>query len=777
MRRRTRGAGLTVRTRMLAAFLGLSALALLLAGGAAWFLQRGQLDARIDESLTRSANELRRVAGSGVNPVTGEPFRSADDVVVASIQLTVPAHNEGVLGLREGRAPLVSQQDVRLRLEEDAELVAALSPLVTGDHVVLRSVRTATADYRALVAPVRATGADAGSPAALVLAYDRSAEHAEFAQVFRTYAVVALGALVLIGVVGWVVAGRLLLPIRTLSRTAQRIGETDLSARIPVTGNDDLSDLSRTVNGMLDRLEGAFDSQRRLIDDVGHELRTPLTVVRGHLELMDPHDPTDTTETRDLALDELDRMNRLVDDLVTLATAGRPDFVRPLDTDLGRLLDDVHDKVRTLGDRRWLVDARADVVVRADAQRLTQALLQLAANAVKFSAPGSAVALGSAVSDDGARVRVWVRDEGVGIAPSSRTASSSASRRRRRRARRTPRAPGWGSRSSPRSPTATADACTWTRRPASGRRSRSTSRSSRSPGRTPRRPSTPRPLRGHRADRAHGAVRRDPELPRTPRARTRPARGGPRERGRRSDQDRDRHRDRHGPRRKDHPVSQILVAEDETRIASFVAKGLRAAGYASTTVATGREAFDLASSGDFALLVLDLGLPDQDGFTVLRRLRETGNAIPVIILTARTSVTDTVAGLEGGADDYMAKPFRFEELLARIRLRLRSEPVGEVTVLTHGALSLDLRTRRARTSDREVDLSAREFALAEAFLRNPGQVLSREQLLSRVWGYDFDPGSNVVDVYVRYLRNKLGAEHFVTVRGMGYRLADASRRS
>ena len=180
MRRRARGAGLTVRTRMLAAFLGLSALALLLAGGAAWFLQRGQLDARIDESLVRSANELRRIAGSGVNPVTGEPFRSAEDVVVASIQLTVPAQNEGVLGLREGRTPLVSQQDVRLRLEEDAELVAALSPLVAGDHVVLRSVGTATADYRALVAPVRATGADgAGPPAALVLAYDRSAEHAE----------------------------------------------------------------------------------------------------------------------------------------------------------------------------------------------------------------------------------------------------------------------------------------------------------------------------------------------------------------------------------------------------------------------------------------------------------------------------------------------------------------------------------------------------------------------------------------------------------------------
>ena len=218
-------------------------------------------------------------------------------------------------------------------------------------------------------------------------------------------------------------------------------------------------------------------------------------------------------------------------------------------------------------------------------------------------------------------------------------------------------------------------------------------------------------------------------------------------------------------------MSQILIAEDETRIASFVAKGLRASGYASTTVDTAREAFDLASSGDFDLLVLDLGLPDQDGFTVLRRLREAKVTLPVIILTARTSVTDTVAGLEGGADDYMPKPFRFEELLARIRLRLRVEPAGEVTVLSHGDLSLDLRTRRATATGVEVDLSAREFALAEAFLRNPGQVLSREQLLSRVWGYDFDPGSNVVDVYVRYLRNKLGAERFVTVRGMGYRLA------
>ncbi|WP_324649546.1 response regulator transcription factor [Georgenia sp. H159] len=224
-------------------------------------------------------------------------------------------------------------------------------------------------------------------------------------------------------------------------------------------------------------------------------------------------------------------------------------------------------------------------------------------------------------------------------------------------------------------------------------------------------------------------------------------------------------------------MSQILIAEDEPGISSFITKGLRAAGYASTAVTTGQEALVLALSGDVQLLVLDIGLPDMDGFTVLRRLREAGSTIPVVILTARTSVDDTVAGLEGGADDYMPKPFRFEELLARIRLRLRQgEQTGQDTsVLAFGDLSLDLRTRHATVAGTEVELSAREFSLLETFLSHPGQVLSREQLLDRVWGYDFDPGSNVVDVYVRYLRKKVGAERIVTVRGMGYRLVDITR--
>jgi two-component system copper resistance phosphate regulon response regulator CusR len=217
-------------------------------------------------------------------------------------------------------------------------------------------------------------------------------------------------------------------------------------------------------------------------------------------------------------------------------------------------------------------------------------------------------------------------------------------------------------------------------------------------------------------------------------------------------------------------VSRVLVVEDEPRIAAFVEKGLRANGFATTTVAEGEAALRLAGTGEFDLVVLDLGLPDMDGLDVLRELRRTDRSLPVVILTARDSVHDTVVGLEGGADDYVTKPFRFEELLARIRVRLRDDRAPEETVLTVGNASLDLRTRRASVEGRVAELSAREFALAEMFFRHPGQVLSRQQLLSHVWGYDFEPGSNVVDVYVGYLRRKLGKGLISSVRGMGYRL-------
>jgi DNA-binding response OmpR family regulator len=220
-------------------------------------------------------------------------------------------------------------------------------------------------------------------------------------------------------------------------------------------------------------------------------------------------------------------------------------------------------------------------------------------------------------------------------------------------------------------------------------------------------------------------------------------------------------------------MRRILVIEDEPRIAAFIEKGLRSEGFTPTVAADGITGFDYAMSGEFDLAVLDIGLPGMDGFTLLDQLRSSGSTMPVIVLTARDSGTDTVRGLEGGADDYMAKPFRFAELMARIRLRLRNRtnsPIDQAMVLEHGAVLLDLRTRQASVEGRVRDLSAREFAMAEMFLRHPGQVLSREQLLSHVWGYEYDPGSNVVDVYVGYLRKKLGANLITTVRGMGYRL-------
>lgn len=218
-------------------------------------------------------------------------------------------------------------------------------------------------------------------------------------------------------------------------------------------------------------------------------------------------------------------------------------------------------------------------------------------------------------------------------------------------------------------------------------------------------------------------------------------------------------------------MTRILIAEDEERIVSFLEKGLRSSGYVTTAVFSGHDALAYARDDDFDLLILDLGLPGMDGQEVLRQLRARGERLPVVILTARDGVEDTVAGLEGGADDYVTKPFRFEELLARVRVRLRDgAQTAETTVLSHGSLTLDLRTRRAARDGRTVELTAREFALLETLLRHPDQVLSREQLLSHVWGYDFDPGSNVVDVYVRYLRRKLGADVVETVRGMGYRL-------
>ncbi|ARV62105.1 DNA-binding response regulator [Nostocales cyanobacterium HT-58-2] len=220
-------------------------------------------------------------------------------------------------------------------------------------------------------------------------------------------------------------------------------------------------------------------------------------------------------------------------------------------------------------------------------------------------------------------------------------------------------------------------------------------------------------------------------------------------------------------------MNRILIAEDNPRITSFLETGLQAHGFTTTIATNAHQVVSVASSKEFDLLILDLGLPDKDGLDVLEELRGRGETLPIIVLTARDGLDDTVAGLDGGADDYITKPFRFEELLARIRVQLRNHNVPRVkeeTTLRAADIALDLLTREVWVGDRLVELSTREFILAEVFLRHPMQVMSREQLLNRIWGYDYDPGSNIIDVYVGHLRKKLGSNRIETIRGIGYRL-------
>ena len=217
-------------------------------------------------------------------------------------------------------------------------------------------------------------------------------------------------------------------------------------------------------------------------------------------------------------------------------------------------------------------------------------------------------------------------------------------------------------------------------------------------------------------------------------------------------------------------MSRILIAEDEARIASFLEKGLRAEGFETEIVDDGETAAERARDGDFDLLVLDLGLPSKHGLDVLSELRDRGEKLPVVILTADDETESTVRGLEGGADDYVVKPFVLRELVARIRARLRQSP-ADVSTLRVGDLVLDLHAHECALPDgKVVQLPPREFSLAEVFFRNPERVLTREELLETVWGDDAEASRSLVEVYVFYLRRKLGADVIETVRGRGYRL-------
>jgi signal transduction histidine kinase len=242
----------------------------------------------------------------------------------------------------------------------------------------------------------------------------RDREQEELNEAITALGGVGLAVLLAGSVLAWRLAGGVLRPVRAVTTTARSISETSLERRIPEQGTDEIAQLAATFNDMLDRLERAFDAQRDFLDDAGHELRTPLTIIRGHLELVDPDDPAEVASTRALVLDEIDRMSRLVDELILLAHSRRPDFVRPVQLDVGELTDDLADKVRGLGDRAWSVDERATGDVIVDAQRITQAIVQLAQNAVWHTDESDTVAIGSRV--DAGTARLWVRDTGPGIA-------------------------------------------------------------------------------------------------------------------------------------------------------------------------------------------------------------------------------------------------------------------------------------------------------------------------------------------------------------------------
>ncbi len=407
----------TVREWILAAVLGLAALAMSTAGYTAYLIQDLRVESRVDDELQASAEEFRVLAESGVDPSTGEPFSSPAELVRTATGRNIPGSNGGTLGLVGGEIAYTSQV-APLDLQSDPEIEAALRPLAEAAEPALETVQTQRTTYRVAVVPAHAVDGGEEEPAALALAYDLSAEKRDFSEIFLIYAAVSAGSLGVVALVGWVVAGRLLTPIRVLANSARRIGREDLSERIPVTGNDDLAEMTRSVNEMLERLDGAFSAQRQLVDDVSHELRTPLTVISGHLQVMDTGDEEDVRETRDLTLDEILRMNRVIDDLLTLATAEHPEFLRPEPAGLEALTDEIYEKVTALGERRWSLGQRAEGEAVLDRQRITQAMLQLAANAVKFSEEGSLIELGSRSTADG--VELWVRDEGPGIGEEDR---------------------------------------------------------------------------------------------------------------------------------------------------------------------------------------------------------------------------------------------------------------------------------------------------------------------------------------------------------------------
>ena len=400
----------TIRARIMWTMVLLTVLALLTSGTIAAILQDRNIHANVDSQLRRSMSELQLLAERGVDPATGAPFTGPSELLHTYLQRTALSPEEGELAFVGNEVAWVTD-DVALRPENDPELMERMAPLATGDEIIIEPMRTDLGNYYVLLAPVKFPD----ETGALLHIHDLDAAEAELRRTMTSYAAVALITIAAVVLLAWFAVGRLLRPIEELREAAESIDERDLTTRVPVRGKDDLAALSITINRMLDRVQHSVEGQRQLLDDVGHELRTPITVVRGHMELVDAEDPSDVTQTRDLVIDELDRMGVLVNDLLMLAKAGESDFIKPQWFDLATLTDQTLEKARALGDRRWRLERVASAEAWFDPGRITQAWLQLAANAVKYSNAGSPITLGSKLHRG--EVFLWVKDEGIGIAP------------------------------------------------------------------------------------------------------------------------------------------------------------------------------------------------------------------------------------------------------------------------------------------------------------------------------------------------------------------------
>ncbi|WP_106814368.1 sensor histidine kinase [Microbacterium timonense] len=417
------------RVRILAAILAVACVGLATVGSVTFLVQRQQVLNSVNDRLSNQVASLRAVAdddggASGVRDgaaaATEEldvnDYETIDDYLYAVVARLVPARNEASLALVDGTPRWVPSTLSGFDVSDNQDLIDRAVADTRDGETKTGTVATDQGSLRYIAIPVSMPGDT--RQGLYIRAVDLGAELQPVTFAMTTYIIAALAVLVAIGVVGWFVTGRLLSPIRRLRETADAISITDLSLRIEPHGNDDISDLSRTVNSMLDRLEDSVDGQRQLLDDVRHELKTPITIVRGHLELMDPRDAVDVASARDIGIAELDRLARLVEDIDLLATA-EADAYTLTDVDLTALTARVGELVGVIPGHTWTVQARAEGLVSGDPDRLLQAWLQLADNAAKYTPAGSPIEIGSALDEQG--VRLWVRDHGPGIPPAART--------------------------------------------------------------------------------------------------------------------------------------------------------------------------------------------------------------------------------------------------------------------------------------------------------------------------------------------------------------------